>query len=79
MSSRRTNSTFSEWELEVLLAYIICGHNLNNIGYEDNTALITDTRRKLKQLQQVIIKEREKKEQNINNDRKYAHQKNATG
>lgn len=53
-------------ELEILSAFMIGGHDLNNMRSTNDTVLITDTERKVEELLQKTVKENKKKELNIN-------------
>lgn len=47
-------------ELHVLPRFIIGGHNINSIRYEDDTEMLADTERKLQEFFDEDIKENRK-------------------
>lgn len=43
-------------ELEILLEFIISGHNLNNIRHSDDTLMIADAEKKLNEPLDNVVK-----------------------
>lgn len=60
-------------ELAILTRFIIGGCNLNSIKYVEDTDLMSDSKRKITDLQDMKREREEKVNHNFQEDRKYGH------